>query len=76
MLTIGGLVFMLACVFGSYILAGGSMEPLLHSLPQSWLEMKRGELPIVECSHRTASIPSSRPSSAAWGGSSARSTGS
>ena len=33
MLTIGGLVFMLACVFGSYILAGGSMEPLLHSLP-------------------------------------------
>ena len=33
MLTIGGLVFMLACVFGSYILAGGSMEPPLHPLP-------------------------------------------
>ena len=33
MLTIGGLAFLLACVFGSYIMAGGSMEPLLHSLP-------------------------------------------
>lgn len=33
MLTIGGLLFLLACVFGSYALAGGSFEPLVHSLP-------------------------------------------
>ena len=33
MLTIGGLVFMLCCVFGSYILSGGSLEPLIEALP-------------------------------------------
>ena len=33
MLTIGGLLFLLACVFGSYAMAGGSFEPLIHSLP-------------------------------------------
>ena len=33
MLTIGGLVFLLACVFGSYMLAGGSLEPLIHAIP-------------------------------------------
>ncbi len=33
MLTIGGLVFLLACVFGSYLLAGGSLEPLIHAIP-------------------------------------------
>jgi chemotaxis protein MotA len=33
MLTIGGLVFMLACVFGSYTLAGGSMAPLIEAMP-------------------------------------------
>lgn len=33
MLTIGGFVFLLACVFGSYILAGGSMAPMLKALP-------------------------------------------
>ena len=33
MLTVGGLVLLLVCVFGSYILAGGSLEPLIHSLP-------------------------------------------
>ncbi len=33
MLTIGGLGFLLACVFGSYILAGGSMEPLIEAMP-------------------------------------------
>jgi chemotaxis protein MotA len=33
MLTIGGLVFVLACVFGSYIVSGGSMEPLIEAVP-------------------------------------------
>ncbi len=33
MLTIGGLVFLLACVFGSYILSGGSLEPLIEAMP-------------------------------------------
>jgi chemotaxis protein MotA len=33
MLTIGGLVFVFACVFGSYIVSGGSMEPLVEALP-------------------------------------------
>src|SRR3954452_22976501 len=33
MLTIGGLGFLFFCVFGSYIMSGGSMEPLMHSLP-------------------------------------------
>ena len=33
MLTIGGLAFVFFSVFGSYMAAGGSMAPLLHSLP-------------------------------------------
>ena len=33
MLTIGGLVFLLVCVFGSYTLAGGAMEPLIEAMP-------------------------------------------
>jgi chemotaxis protein MotA len=33
MLTLGGLGFLLACVFGSYILSGGSMEPLIEAIP-------------------------------------------
>jgi len=33
MLTIGGLVFLLACVFGSYMMSGGSMEPLIEAMP-------------------------------------------
>src|SRR6195952_1002952 len=33
MLTIGSFGFLLACVFGSYILAGGSLEPLLEAMP-------------------------------------------
>ena len=33
MLTIGGFGFVLACVFGSYILSGGSLEPLIEALP-------------------------------------------
>ena len=33
MLTIGGLAFMLACVFGSYIASGGSMEVLVEAVP-------------------------------------------
>ena len=33
MLTIGGLAFVFICVFGSYILSGGSMEPLIEALP-------------------------------------------
>ncbi|GAC1340847.1 MAG: flagellar motor stator protein MotA [Acetobacteraceae bacterium] len=33
MLTIGGLGFLLACVFGSYLMAGGSIEPLIEAMP-------------------------------------------
>jgi chemotaxis protein MotA len=33
MLTIGGFVFLLTCVFGSYLLSGGSMEVLIEALP-------------------------------------------
>ena len=33
MLTLGGFGFLLACVFGSYLLAGGSIEPLVEALP-------------------------------------------
>lgn len=33
MLTIGGFGFLLACVFGSYLASGGSMKPLMESLP-------------------------------------------
>ena len=33
MLTIGGLVFLLICVFGSYLASGGSMEPLIEAIP-------------------------------------------
>ena len=33
MLTIGGLVFLLACVFGSFMASGGAIGPLLESMP-------------------------------------------
>ncbi len=33
MLVIGGFIFLLVCVFGSYILSGGSIEPLVEALP-------------------------------------------
>jgi chemotaxis protein MotA len=33
MTTIGGLVFVFLCVFGSYMLSGGSMAPLIEALP-------------------------------------------
>ena len=33
MLTIGGLVFLLVCVFGSYMMSGGSLEPLIEAMP-------------------------------------------
>jgi chemotaxis protein MotA len=33
MLTIGGFGFLLACVFGSYLVSGGSMGPLVEALP-------------------------------------------
>ena len=33
MLTIGGLVFVLVCVFGSYLASGGAVEPLVEALP-------------------------------------------
>ena len=33
MLTIGGLVLLFACVFGSYIVSGGSLEPLIEAIP-------------------------------------------
>ena len=31
--TIGGLVFLFACVFGSYLASGGSMGPLIEAIP-------------------------------------------
>jgi chemotaxis protein MotA len=33
MTSIGGLVFVLACVFGSYVASGGSMGPLMEAIP-------------------------------------------
>ena len=33
MLVIGGLVFLLLCVFGSYVASGGSLGPLMEALP-------------------------------------------
>ena len=33
MLTIGGLVLLFGCVFGSYIVSGGSLEPLIEAVP-------------------------------------------
>lgn len=33
MLTIGGLAFSLLCVFGSYVMVGGSLGPLLKAMP-------------------------------------------
>jgi len=33
MITIGGFVFLLICVFGSYLASGGSVEPLAEALP-------------------------------------------
>lgn len=33
MLTIGGFVFLLICVFGSYLVSGGSIGPLVEALP-------------------------------------------
>lgn len=33
MLTLGGLGFLLACVFGSYLASGGSLGPLMEALP-------------------------------------------
>ncbi len=33
MLTIGGLVFVLLCVFGSYLVSGGGAGPLIEALP-------------------------------------------
>ncbi len=37
MTVIGGLVFALVCVFGSYLLSGGSMAPLIEALPFEFL---------------------------------------
>ena len=37
MTTIVGLIFLLACVFGGYILAGGKFDIILHSLPHEML---------------------------------------
>jgi len=33
MLTIGGLVFLLVCVFGSFMMSGGAIGPLIGSMP-------------------------------------------
>lgn len=33
MLTLGGFGFLLACVFGSYLMSGGSMAPLIEAMP-------------------------------------------
>ena len=39
MLTIGGFGFLLACVFGSYLASGGSLAPLIQSLPFEMLSI-------------------------------------
>lgn len=33
MVTIGGFIFVVICVFGSYLVSGGSIEPLVEALP-------------------------------------------
>jgi chemotaxis protein MotA len=38
-LTIGGFGFLLACVFGSYLASGGSLAPLIQSLPFEMLSI-------------------------------------
>jgi len=35
MLTIGGLGFLLACVFGSFVASGGAIGPLIGAMPSS-----------------------------------------
>ncbi len=37
MTTIVGLIFLLACVFGGYVLAGGKFDIILHALPHEML---------------------------------------
>ncbi|MDN3567793.1 flagellar motor stator protein MotA [Paeniroseomonas aquatica] len=37
MTTIGGLVFLLGCVFGGYVMAGGKFDIILHSLPHEMI---------------------------------------
>ena len=37
MTTIGGLIFLLVCVFGGYIIAGGKFDIILHSLPHEMI---------------------------------------
>ena len=37
MIPIGGLAFLLICVFGGYLLAGGSMAVIMKSLPLEML---------------------------------------
>ena len=39
MLTLGGFGFLLACVFGSYLVSGGSVRPLIDSLPFEMLSI-------------------------------------
>ena len=39
MLTLGGFGFLLACVFGSYLASGGSLGPLMQSLPFEMLSI-------------------------------------
>jgi chemotaxis protein MotA len=37
MTTIGGLVFVVLCVFGSFMLSGGNLEPVLEALPHEMM---------------------------------------
>ncbi len=37
MTTIGGLIFLLVCVFGGYVMAGGKFDIILHSLPHEMI---------------------------------------
>src|SRR6202000_70294 len=37
MLQIGGLVVLFACVFGGYLISGGSLGPVLEALPHEML---------------------------------------
>lgn len=39
MLTLGGLGFLIACVFGSYLASGGSFAPLIEALPFEFMSI-------------------------------------
>lgn len=51
MLSIVGIVIVLIMVFGGYIIAGGKMEPILHSLPYEMMMIGGGSLGAFICAN-------------------------